>query len=95
MTCSTTSFGAEAPAVTPTTSDGSKNSAGISAAVLTRATRSQPASLASFSRARVFDEFAEPMTTIAPQRAASSISADCRLVVAKHRSLRPGVQASG
>ena len=50
---------------------------------------------ASFSRARVFDEFAEPMTTMASHRSASSISADCRFVVAKHRSLRPGDHTSG
>jgi fermentation-respiration switch protein FrsA (DUF1100 family) len=43
----------------------------------------------------VFDELAEPITTIASQRGAISMSADCRLVVAKHRSLRPGVHTSG
>ena len=50
---------------------------------------------ASFSSARVFDELAEPITTIASQRAAIAISADWRLVVAKHRSLRPGVHDVG
>ena len=63
--------------------------------MLTRTTWAQPASRASFSRARVFDELAEPMTTMASQRLASSISADWRLVVAKQRSLRPGDQTSG
>ena len=43
----------------------------------------------------MFDEFAEPMTTMVGQREAIAISADCRLVVAKHRSLRPGNHASG
>ena len=71
------------------------SSSEISSAVLTRTTRSQPASRASFSRARVFDELAEPMTTMASQRLASSISADCRFVVAKQRSLRPGDHTSG
>ena len=43
----------------------------------------------------MLDELAEPMTTMASQRVASSISADWRLVVAKQRSLRPGVHTSG
>ena len=63
--------------------------------MLTRATSGHPASRASFSSARVFDEFAEPMTTTASQRLASSISADWRFVVAKQRSLRPGAHTSG
>ena len=44
---------------------------------------------------RVFDELAEPMTTMASHWAAIAMSADWRLVVAKHRSLRPGVHTSG
>jgi hypothetical protein len=45
---------------------------------------------------RVLDELADPITTIASHRSAiSAISADWRLVVAKHRSLRPGVHRSG
>ena len=55
----------------------------------------QPASRASFSRARVLDELAEPITTTASQRGAIAMSADWRLVVAKHRSERPGVHSSG
>ena len=43
----------------------------------------------------MFDELAEPITITASHLAASSISADWRLVVAKHRSLRPGVHTSG
>ena len=43
----------------------------------------------------MFDEFAEPMITMASQRPASAISAACRFVVAKHRSLRPGDHTSG
>ena len=43
----------------------------------------------------MLDELAEPTTTTASQRGASSISADWRLVVAKHRSERPGIHSSG
>ncbi len=43
----------------------------------------------------MLDELAEPITTTASQRSAISISADWRLVVAKHRSLRPGIHSSG
>ena len=89
---STSSSGADAPAVTPTVP---YRSSGSSAALLTRKTRAQPASIASFSSARVLDELEEPMTTMASHREAIAISADCLFVVAKHRSLRPGVQASG
>ena len=60
-----------------------------------RSTRAQPASEASRSRARVFDELAEPITTTASQRGAISSRADWRLVVAKHRSDRPGVHSPG
>ena len=70
--------------------DGAVRSSGSSSASLTRKTRAQPASRASFSSARVLDELAEPITTTASQRGAIAISADWRLVVAKHRSLRPG-----
>ena len=48
-----------------------------------------------FSSARVFDELAEPITTMASQRGAIASSADWRLVVAKHRSVRPGTHSSG
>ena len=40
-------------------------------------------------------KFAEPITTIASHDGAIDMSADWRLVVAKHRSDRPGVQRSG
>ena len=43
----------------------------------------------------MFDEFDEPITTIASQRSAIASSDDWRLVVAKHRSLRPGIHTSG
>ena len=66
-------------------------SEGNSVSVLMRKTRSHPASRARRSSARVFDEFADPITMIASQRGAIDMSADCRLVVAKQRSLRPGV----
>jgi hypothetical protein len=89
---STSSSGADAPAVTPTVPC---RSSGSSSALLTRNTRGQPASIASFSRARVLEELDEPITTMASQRDAIAMSADWRFVVAKHRSLRPGVQASG
>ena len=92
MTAATNSSGAEAPAVTPTTPE---RSDGSSSATLMRWTRGQPASTARRSRARVFEEFADPITTIASQRGAIDMSADCRFVVAKQRSERPGVQTSG
>ncbi|TPW14181.1 MAG: hypothetical protein FD127_1566 [Acidimicrobiaceae bacterium] len=92
MTASTSSSGAEAPAVTPTTPD---SSAGSSPAWFTRKTRGPPVWAASFSSALVFDEFAEPITTIASQRSTIAIRALWRFVVAKQRSLRPGVQAPG
>ncbi len=41
----------------------------------------------------VFDELAEPITTMASQRWAISVSACWRLVVAKHRSERAGCQS--
>ncbi len=43
----------------------------------------------------MLDELAEPSTTTASQRVAISMRADCRLVVAKQRSLRPGIHISG
>ncbi len=43
----------------------------------------------------MLDELAEPITTIASQRGAIAINADCRFVVAKHRSLRPGTHTLG
>jgi hypothetical protein len=61
---------------------------------LIRSTTGQPDARATFSRATVFDELAEPITTTASDLAAISLSADCRLVVAKHRSLRPGTHRS-
>jgi hypothetical protein len=47
------------------------------------------------ARATVLEELAEPITTTASQRGAMAMRADWRLVVAKHRSERPGVQTSG
>ena len=88
ITASTSSSGADAPAVTPTVPVRSSGSS--SARVDAVAPRAQPDSRASFSSARVLDELAEPMTTTASHRAAIAVSADCRFVVAKHRSLRPG-----
>jgi hypothetical protein len=92
MTWFTSSSDADAPAVTPTVPT---RSSGSSSAVFTRSTRSQPASLASLASARVFEELAEPITTMASQRGASSSSAVWRLVVAKQRSLRPGTHMAG
>ena len=92
MTSSTNDSGAEAPAVTPTVP---VRSSGSSAAEFTRSTRGVPASVASLARATVLDELAEPITTTASQRGAISARAPCRLVVAKQRSERPGVQRSG
>ncbi len=62
ITDSTSSSLADAPAVTPTVPD---RSLGSSSAVLTRSTLAQPLSVASRARAIVFDEFDDPMTTIA------------------------------
>ncbi len=70
-------------------------SSGNSVAAFTRCTRSQPDSVASLANAMVLEEFAEPMTTTASQRPEISDSADWRLVVAKHRSDRPGIHTSG
>ena len=92
MTAFTSSSGAEAPAVTPTVP---VRSSGSSSAPLTRYTRRQPDSVASAASARVLDELAEPMTTTASHSPAMAASADWRLVVAKHRSDRPGVHTSG
>ena len=57
----TSSSGADAPAVTPTTP--LRSSGSSSALVHPADTRDSPAARATFSRARVFDELAEPMTT--------------------------------
>ena len=92
MTAWTSSSGADAPAVTPTVP---VSSSGSSSGPLTRNTWVAPASRASLSSARVFDELAEPITTMASQRSAMAPRADWRLVVAKHRSLRPGFHSSG
>ena len=92
ITASTNSSGAEAPAVTPTVP---LKSEGNSWAEFTRKTLAHPASRARRSRARVFDELADPMTMMASHRGAIDINADCRFVVAKQRSLRPGVQTWG
>ena len=70
-------------------------SPGSSSGPLMRCTRGQPASAARRSSARVLDELAEPMTTRASQRGAISMRADWRLVVAKHRSERPGTPQVG
>ena len=43
----------------------------------------------------MFDELALPITTMASASAAIACSAACRLVVAKHRSLRAAVHSSG
>ncbi len=43
----------------------------------------------------MLDELADPITTTASQRGAISARADWRLVVAKHRSLRPGRHRPG
>ena len=43
----------------------------------------------------MLEELAEPITTTASQRPAMCMSADWRLVVAKHRSDRPGIHSSG
>ena len=91
ITALTKSSGAEAPAVTPTTP---ARSSGNSSASLTRNTRSQPASAARPTRALVLDELTDPITTTASHRGAISVSADCRLVVAKQRSLRLGCHRS-
>ena len=71
--------GAEAPAVTPTTPE---RSPGTSPGELTRSTRAHPAAVATFTRATVFEELAEPSTTMASQRGATAFTAPWRLVVA-------------
>ena len=43
----------------------------------------------------MLEELAEPITTIASASDAIAFRAACRLVVAKHRSLRLGIQRSG
>ncbi len=91
-TASTSSSGADAPAVTPTVPE---RSSGSSRASLTRSTRGHPEARATFSRARVLEEFTEPMTTTASARPAMAFRAAWRLVVAKHRSDRLGIQRSG
>ena len=70
-------------------------SSGSSPASLTRRTRGQPPARATFSRATVLEELAEPITTTASDSAAIALSAAWRLVVAKQRSLRLGIQRSG
>ena len=60
-----------------------------------RKTCEQPASIARRSSARVFELFDEPMITNASTVLAMEISAVCLLVVAKHKSLFPGVHTSG
>ena len=72
MTASTSSSGADAPAVTPTMPD----SSGSSSAALMRYTDVQPDSRANFSSARVLDELADPITTTASHCAAIAVSAD-------------------
>jgi len=72
ITDSTSSSGADAPAVTPTVP---ARSSGISAASFTRNTSGQPAARASFSNARVFEEFALPITTTASASRAMRSSA--------------------
>ena len=52
-------------------------------------------SLATRSSARVLEELADPTMTKASQRSAMAARAAWRFVVAKHRSLRPGVHMSG
>ncbi len=43
----------------------------------------------------MLEELADPITTTASASAAIALSAACRLVVAKHRSLRFGIHRSG
>ncbi len=43
----------------------------------------------------MFDELADPITTMASQRGAMALNAAWRLVVAKHRSEVPGTHRSG
>ena len=62
---------------------------------MTRTTRGQPKAAATCSRATVLEEFSEPMTTTASAWPARALRAACRLVVAKHRSLRLGIHRSG
>jgi hypothetical protein len=93
-TLRTTASGAEAPAVTPTIPC---RPSGSSSDPLTRTTRApgEPAAArATRASATVLDDEAEPMTTTASHRGAMALTAACRLVVAKQRSLRPGVQTS-
>ena len=72
MTSSTSASGAEAPAVTPTVP---VRSSGSSLASLMRSTRGHPPARATFSRATVFDELAEPMTTTASDSEAMALRA--------------------
>jgi hypothetical protein len=55
----------------------------------------RPAATATLARARVFDELALPITTMASASTAIACNAACRLVVAKQRSPRAAVQRSG
>ncbi len=50
-------------------------SRGSSSALFTRNTREQPAAFATLASATVFDEFADPITTMASHRGAIVVSA--------------------
>ena len=71
--------GAEAPAVTPTTP---VRSAGTSPGELTRSTLGHPAASATFTRATVLEELAEPSTIMASHLGATAFTAPWRFVVA-------------
>ena len=60
-----------------------------------RTTWGQPASRATLTSATVFDELALPITTTASDRDATTRSAACRFVVAKHKSPRVAVHRLG
>ena len=93
MTASTSSSGADAPAVTPTVP---ARSSGSSSAVVDpedpRAARLRgPAARGPGCST----SWPSRCTTMASQRSAIFSRPDWRLVVAKHRSLRPGIHRSG
>ena len=67
----------------------------MSSASLILSTLRQPASAAKSTKDWVLDELADPMTSTASHSGAISISAVCRLVVAKQRSLMLGCHRSG
>ena len=82
MISSTSTSGAEAPAVTPSVAMPSNSSQGISAARCTSSALGQPARSATSTRRSELELLGAPTTISASQRAAIAFTAACRLVVA-------------